>query len=251
MGPKEEITKDGIMRSPSLRICALSMGVVLAAAPVARAASALVVTPNAPVRAAPGNDAPVVQTFSAGDKVFVSDEVEGGFRRVQIPDKKIGYVGQADVQLEVPAPPAAPVQPLSVVRPPLYIKDLDHLADLVKDDPPLDRRASDLAERLRDARIAYGASVLVLAAGTLTSFIVEKNDCVGSGPTLCQQDPNLTYLLVGMGVSVVIAAIAFGTAPRRDEFIDVVNDWNQRHPDRPLAITPKFYAAPPQATATP
>jgi hypothetical protein len=240
------------MRSPSLRVCALSMGVVLAAAPVARAASAVVVTPDAPVRAAPGNDAPVVQTLSAGDEVYVSDEVEGGFRRVQLPDKKIGYVGQADVQLDVPAPPAAPVQPLSVVRPPLYIKDLDHLADLVKDDPPLEKRASDLADRLLDARIAYGASAFVLAAGTLTTFIVKKTDCVGSGPTmLCQQDPNLTYLLVGMGVSAVIAAIAFGTAPRRDDFIDVVNDWNQRHPDRPLAITPRFYVAPPAATAAP
>ena len=240
------------MRSPSLRVCALGMGVVLAAAPVARAASAVVVTPNAPGRAAPADTAAVVETLSAGDKVFVSDEVEGGFRRVQLPENRLGYIGQTDVQLDVPAPSPAPVQPLSVARPPLYIKNLDHLADLVKDDPLLDKRALDLVDRLQNSRIMYGISLVTLAAAAVTPFLIKKTDCVGSGPTmLCQQDPNLTYLLIGSGISVVIGAIAFGMAPERDEYIDVVNDWNQRHPDRPLAITPTFYAAQPQAAAAP
>jgi hypothetical protein len=171
---------------------------------------------------------------------------------VQLPDKKIGYVAQADVQLDVPAAPAAPVQPLSVTRPPLYIKHLDHLGDLVKDDPLLDNQASDLTYRQHNSRLVFGISLVTLAVVAVTPFLVKKTDCAGSGPTmLCQQDHNLIYLLVGSGISAAIAAIGLGFAPRRDEFIDVVNDWNQRHPDRPLAITPRFYAAPPQATATP
>ncbi len=87
--------------------------VLLWVAAPARAAPATVTRFEAEARARPDPSAPVLQTFPEGARVSVSEDVTDGWRRIRLPDGRIGYVEDAAVSL---APPAAP--PPAAARPP-------------------------------------------------------------------------------------------------------------------------------------
>ena len=216
--------------------------VVFAWAPLARAASAVVVAPGAPARAQPTETAAVLQTYSAGDKVFVSPEVTSGFRRIALPGKQIGFIRDDDVRV---AGAPAPVQPLSTAHPLFIVKDLDQLADLTKDDALLGPRARDLVHNNHlAAGVGIGAGVASLLIAPL-ALVFTNTDCVGSGSTqLCQQAPNFTFGYIAAGVLLVGGLIALGIATSADNPIDILNTWNQRHPDRPLTLAPAAVAPP-------
>jgi hypothetical protein len=54
--------------------------------------------------------------------------------------------------------------------------------------------------------------------------------------------PNWTILGVGGGLFAVSMLVGALLMPH-DNLVDVVNAWNQAHPDRPLAIAPTAYVS--------
>jgi hypothetical protein len=61
---------------------------------------------------------------------------------------------------------------------------------------------------------------------------------------LCQQAPNFTFGYVAGGMLLVGGLIALGIASQ-DSPVAILNDWNQRHPDRPLTLAPDSSPPPP------
>jgi hypothetical protein len=240
-----------------MRVGAWAAALLVGWASVAQAATAVVVSPDAPVRAEPAATAPVLQTFAAGEHVYVSPEVSAGFRTIQLPDKRVGFISDGDVRLDTagPAAPVQPIQPFSVVRAPFLVSSANQLPPLMKDDPLLDQRASDLVARRHQgiAAVAIGGGAAVVVG--LIGAIDEQNDCFGSGFTrMCQKQPNWTILGVAGGLFAV-GMLVGGLLLPHDNLVDVVNAWNQAHPDRPLAVAPTAYlsdSTPPAASpATP
>jgi hypothetical protein len=141
------------------------------------------------------------------------------------------------------AAPPAPVQPLSVVRTPFLISSSSELPALMKDDSLLDQRANDLvaAQHRAVAAFAVGGGAAVVLG--LISVIDEQNDCFGSGLTRsCQKEPNWTMLAVAGGFFAVGMLVGASLMPH-DNLVDLVNAWNQAHPERPLAIAPIAYVS--------
>jgi len=139
------------------------------------------------------------------------------------------------------APPpavAAPTAPPPDLHARIYVKDLDHLAEILKGDPAIGARADDLAARAGRARSVFWAGglvgmLLVGAGGMMTVNDVDSNL---DSPTFGQRTSNRgpALMVVGTVTAVVSVAYAMAQAPRRDELVDVLNDWNAQHPERQL-----------------
>ncbi len=231
-----------MMRSKSARFIATNAVLVLAWAPIVRAASAVIVAPGAQARVRPAETASVVRTYSAGEKVFVSPEVTAGFRQIALPEKQIGFIRDDDVRLEA-AP--APVQPLSTAHSLFIVKDLDQLPELMKDDALLGPRARDLIHSRKVAiGIGAGAGIASMLIAPL-ALVSTNTECVGSGSNqLCQQAPNFTFGYVAGGVLLVGGIVALAIMASAEDPIDLLNAWNQQHPDRPLTVAPSAVASP-------
>jgi hypothetical protein len=61
-----------------------------------------VVAPSAEVRSAPFKVAPVIVSLARGDRLQVTPTPNAGWRVVFLPDGRVGYI--QDVQVEVAAP---------------------------------------------------------------------------------------------------------------------------------------------------
>jgi len=146
-------------------------------------------------------------------------------------------------------PPPPPVQIVAVSPPPpVYIKDFDHLAAMVKPDDVLSARMAALAARRTTGYVTMGAGLLVgaaLVAGSATVWADEHcvPDLLGGAPD-CTTQPNFPLLLSGSLVAVlgVVVAAVMGTG--RSALIDIVNEWNSRHADRPLVLDAQAGMAP-------
>jgi len=129
---------------------ALFLSLLLATA--AHAAPAVVKVFEAKAHAQPDTTSPVLHTFVEKAEVSVSEEAEAGWRRVRLPDGSVGYIQESALRLVTAeaAPPAAPAPAPAAAQAPaadrpereattpspkIYVKDLEHLAELVKEDP--------------------------------------------------------------------------------------------------------------------
>jgi len=127
-------------------------------------------------------------------------------------------------------PPAAAAKP-SVVSPHpvvLYIQDWEHLADVTRSDDKIFARADSLvSQHLRSSQTAtsgllVGGSVTVAAAiSRLTSD--HWTDFTKWG------------LAGGLSLIAVSMVISWAIDPDHSDLASVVNQWNERHPERPLA----------------
>jgi hypothetical protein len=96
------------------------LGFVLLSSPAAvRAAPATVTAFEAEVHAKPDPSSPVIHTFSENTRVSVSEDVVNGFRRVRLPDGKVGYIAEGAVALAT-RPPATVRPPAATPPPPPY-----------------------------------------------------------------------------------------------------------------------------------
>jgi len=111
---------------------------------------------------------------------------------------------------------------------PVYIENWGRLADLTREDPEVSPRAEFWAERHE-----------------LTSWLLGGGQIVGGGAVALGISDRLTddgwarrakWSAVG-GASVVLVSyfVAWAFGPDRDDLLTVINQWNFRHPDRPLA----------------
>jgi hypothetical protein len=67
--------------------------------PPAPKSSASVVTPTAEVRSAPFDVAPVVAVLARGQRLRVQETPRAGWRVAILPDGRVGYIRQAQVEL--------------------------------------------------------------------------------------------------------------------------------------------------------
>jgi hypothetical protein len=249
---------------------------LLLAAPPAWAAPAVVKVFEAAAREAPRPDAPVVHVFPEEAKISVSEEATDGWRKVRLPDGNTGYLRDDQIKLMPEAPAATtttaegaktsdtseedallaspraatpPVEPLpkasprprpARVRTTIYVKDLDHLAELVSSDRVVHPMAEDLATRHTIANVALWGGNLVGAGLVLASVsVLDTNQCnpgLPGYPDICSKKPNLAALMIGCGVALAGTIGWFAIMPKRSDLLDVINTWNGRHPDEPFTL---------------
>ena len=85
---------------------------------VVRAAPATIGVFEAQVHASPDPSSPVVHTFPENSRVSVSEDSVNGFRKVRLPNGKIGYIAETDLTLAAVRPPAPTLPPPPDFEPP-------------------------------------------------------------------------------------------------------------------------------------
>jgi Bacterial SH3 domain len=236
------------------RLAALALALLIPA--LASAEPALVRVFEGIARSAPAPDAPILHRFAEGTRVSVSEESTDGWRRVRLPAGGTGWIEEASLRIPappepastapaaatpVPAPAPAPAALAAPAPPPdlkarIYVKDLDHLADLVKQDARVHEQAERLANRATAAKVVgwggFAASMGAILYGA--NHLSEHTD--PSKPDFMQESSGQKWFvggLVGAGVSLVAALII---SPSRGDLLDVINGWNVAHPDEPFTL---------------
>lgn len=136
----------------------------------------------------------------------------------------------APVVIEVPVEkPVAPATPLAIY-------DLDQLAEVTRSDPVVGSRAAYLLDRKHSSRASAGlGSVLggLVMFGSLFFGGTElRGDVVEPRPV------NVPMLISGLAV-VALGWTGYWLLWPGDEAVEQVGrDWNERHPDRLLRLSP-------------
>jgi Bacterial SH3 domain len=209
----------------------VSVGIaVLAFVGQAQAAPAAVSVFEANVHAEPNAQSEKLSTLNEDTRISVSEVASDGWRKTRLPDGQVGWIEDKNVRLiapgEVPLRTAAPesMKPREVQ---IYIKDLDHLAQLTKSDPPVFAKANSLANRRTTANVfMIGGGVL---GGIMTVVGASTLECTGDG---C----NSGLMYSGLAIMLGGAVVGLIAAPSRSDILDVINDWNQRNPDRQFSL---------------
>jgi hypothetical protein len=142
------------------------------------------------------------------------------------------------------APPVPPSLPPALVvpdlRPRIFVKDLDHLAELVKEDPAVAAQARALASRERSALLIGGTLVATGVVVALAAVGRESCDAQPFGSQTIQvcHPTGQGQMVLGGALSLGGALTAVALMPRRGDFLDVVNAWNVAHQDRPIELFP-------------
>jgi len=207
----------------------------------ARAEPAVVKVFEAKVHTEPNPSAPVVHTFIEKTELSVSEESTNGWRRVRLPDQRTGWIQESALQLGAPSAPAAtptPTPPPATDRPvrtevaapaqpapKIYVKDLDHFAELVKDDPIVGPQAQRMVTRRKTAQVmGYGGMVTGLGLFGLAIATSKPNDFNGG--------------LLGVGGALTLGGVVslLALLPSQGDALDAINTWNSRHPDQPFEL---------------
>jgi len=110
----------------------------------------------------------------------------------------------------------------------LYIQDWEHLADVTRSDAEVFDRADSLSMR-------GSASRQITTAGWLLGGSIAASAAIARLSTDHWTSFTKDGLAGGLGLLAVSYAISWFVAPDHGDLAAVVNEWNQRHPDRPLA----------------
>jgi hypothetical protein len=220
-----------------------------AGAPTAPPLRATVKVLELTARAAPSADAPVLQVLPQGTVLAVSSVVTNGWREAHLADGRPVYLADAGLEMIATAAGAADSAPLaspvvsllrpasSAISPKIYVKDLDHLAQLVKADSVVSPMAEEL---LAKRNTAVGVGVASLGVGLLLLVLsvtaLKRSSCVNNMTDFCTSQPNEAAFVGGLGVAVVGTMVGLLVAPRRGAFLDLVNNWNARHLDNQFTI---------------
>jgi len=88
---------------------------------VVLAAPATIAVFEAQVHAAPDLSSPVIHTFAENTRVSVSEDVTDGFRRVRLPDGRVGFIEERALSIGTTATPPSPPPPAQVPPPPAQV----------------------------------------------------------------------------------------------------------------------------------
>lgn len=217
---------------------------VLLSAPSVWAEPATINAFEAPAYERPDKQSPVLHTFVERAEVSVSEQGENGFRKARLPDGKVAYVEESLLSFanrpaapaQQPVPSDAPVQPKREAS--IFVKDLDHLAQLVKSDPEVAPMARGLAVREQGSTVVLVSSLAAGAALTVVGlFVVPQTDCGFNsfgGQSCFLGAANYALAGTGLGVMGVGGLVGLLMKPNRGELLDVLNAWNRRHPEEPF-----------------
>jgi hypothetical protein len=228
------------------RLVALAL-LALSLPQLALAEQARIALFEAVARAEPRPDATPLETFVEGTPVSVSEEAQAGWRRIRLRDGGIGWIEERALRLGDAPPPAlvAPLVPPPVPAPPppapdlrshIYVKDLDHLSELVKGDPVVGPEAAKLAERRTTAWVVGGLGVatsigVFVYGGSQFGKHSDVND-----PRFGDQGNGPAAMAIGAVVLAATVLVAGVVAPKRGDLLDVMNAWNVRHPEQQFTI---------------
>lgn len=205
---------------------------------------------EAQARSAPSPDAPVVHVFPEGAAVSVSEQAEAGWRKIRLPDGTAAWVeeaaialaGEPDLVLPAPAAAAAAAPPTSLppdLAPRIYVKDLDHLAQLVSRDPVIGPKARRLEDRRR-AGIATGIVGLGASLGLFVAGFVQMNQefdrAFDSPGAESPGDDGKGLFIAGLATTAITPLVMWAILPKRGDLLDVINAWNTGHPDEPFEL---------------
>jgi hypothetical protein len=111
---------------------------------------------------------------------------------------------------------------------PVYVEDWGHLADLTREDPLIFPRSEFWAKR-REQTSSILAGGLIVGGGAVALGL---SDWLTDG----DWSHRARWSVVGgAGVVLVSYFVAWAFGPDRDDLLTVINQWNLRHSDRPLA----------------
>ena len=232
---------------------ALALLVALLLPALARAEPAVVAVFEAVARAEPSPTAEALQTLVEGTAITVSEEARDGWRRVRLTGGGTGWIEEralafpaktgAAALAVAPAvpvpPPGTPAQaappPAPDLRPRIYVKDLDHLAELVKEDPSVAPKAAALARKRRTAMTVFavgaGAGAVLILVGA--SQMGEHRD--PSDPNFGKSSGTGT-MTAGLITTVGALLVGLAVSPSQGDLLDVINAWNTSHPDQPFTL---------------
>jgi hypothetical protein len=138
----------------------------------------------------------------------------------------------------VPPDPEAGAAPDLRAR--IYVKDLDHLAWIVSSDPELAARTRDLAGRQRRALGVWigGAVLSTVLFSVGAARAMDGLDTDPGSPTFGERSSTGgEAMMVAAGVTLVVTTLVAGLGVAGGEgLVDIVNDWNLRHPSEPLEL---------------
>lgn len=121
--------------------------------------------------------------------------------------------------------PAIKPEPQKIPR---YIGDWEQLSRLAGSDRVIAPMADQLAST---NRFAIGVAKVGVLSGLGLGFLGVISGA--SGDSWSKQDKGLA--IAGAGIAVLSLVTYWFTSPDRSDFVDVINLWNQRHPDLPIA----------------
>jgi hypothetical protein len=214
--------------------------VVLASAQAAQAAEATISAFEGKVRKGPEVGAEVIHVFVEEATVSVAEEASAGWRRIRLPDGTTGWIEDGALRLSsapvAAAPSVARFVPPELARPKVYVKNLEHLTQIVASDGVIHREAKALAERSTVAKVVgYGGAALGLGLILLTPSLQDGCSRDVDGEFRCA-DANLAPLIGGAVLAVGAVIAGQMIAPDREELLDLINHWNRRHVDQPFEI---------------
>jgi len=126
------------------------------------------------------------------------------------------------------APVSCPKLSCPKARIPVYIVDWGRLAELTASDEEVAPISKFWADR-------HDGTSRIQAAGTIIGTGSILFGTVNRLTTDSWTDMNKWTIAGGAAVLLVSALTSYLFAPDRDDFLTVINHWNLRHPDRPLA----------------
>jgi hypothetical protein len=233
------------------RRLALAAVLIFSIPPVALAEPAVIARFEVVARTEPAVTAAAVQTLVEGMSVSVSEEAQSGWRRVRLADGRAGWIEEHDLTFPVSTPPAPAVvstaSPAGLsaavmapgpakapdLRATIYVKDVDHLAELVKSDQAVGPMADRLATRRTAGWVVIGAGW----ASALGYYAYSANSGAQSrDPYAMKSDGEMKGIGVGVGIAIVSTLVGILIFPGNGDLLDVVNTWNTRHPDQPFTI---------------
>jgi hypothetical protein len=113
-------------------------------------------------------------------------------------------------------------------RLPIYVESWPRLPELTQSDRVVfaraDRLASGWASTVGTTLELLGLSGAVAAFGTVDRLARDH-----------WTNTAKWTVASGLGVAIATLITAWAISPGRDEFLEVINQWNLRHPDHPLA----------------
>jgi len=149
------------------------------------------------------------------------------------------------VAAAAPAETPSPVAPLApppsenhLMRPTIYVKGLDHLAVVVKED----RVAGPLAETLlrrRAAAIGGGVGGVVGGLGLLILSETAFRQTSYSPDGNHTAEPEGTMFMAGLALTALGVMAVAVLYPRRSDLSPVVEAWNGHHVDDRLVLPPR------------
>jgi hypothetical protein len=201
---------------------------------------------EAKVHESPNDSSAVIHTFPENAQISVSEEAQQGWRRVRLPNGATGWVQEKNLRIgagTAAATPPASDAPLAAQPAPsepkarIYVKDLPHLAELTKTDAVVHPKANQLAERHTQGQVAqwigFGAG-LGLVATSLVFFATMPEP---GAPDFSQRlETSIVFLAGGVLVALAGGAVGAILSPKREDLLDVINEWNTRHPAEPFEL---------------